>query len=105
MGETVYEDGVEAFAEIVREGETQAVPDGAVAKCGTAWGTYIHGLFDDDQFRHEFLAAARERFGLAPPRNPVNVTAEREARIDGWAEHLRQSLDMDLIRGWTRGAA
>ena len=100
MGETLYESGAEPFAEIVREGEPQPLADGAIAPSGRVWGTYIHGLFDDDGFRHKFIQAARKACGLAPPRSLVCVTAERQARIDRWAGHLRQSLNMDLIRGW-----
>jgi adenosylcobyric acid synthase len=100
LGETLYENGAEPFAEIVREGEQQSIPDGAIADAGRVWGTYIHGLFDDDAFRHRFLDLARHASGLAPARDLVRVTAQREARIDRWASHLRQSLDLDLIRGW-----
>jgi adenosylcobyric acid synthase len=100
MGETVYENGAEPFAEILREGETQPVADGAIASSGRVWGTYIHGLFDDDAFRHKVLDFARKKCGLAPAYTHIRVTAEREARIDRWAAHLRQSLDMKLIRGW-----
>ena len=64
------------------------------------WGTYIHGLFDADEYRHAFLRTARESCGLAPANDFVCVTAQREARIDRWARHLRESLDMPLIRGW-----
>jgi adenosylcobyric acid synthase len=102
MGETLYENGAEPFAEIVREGEQLPTLDGAVALSGRVWGTYIHGLFDDDAFRHGFLQFARQRCGLAPPRSHVCVTAERNARIDRWACHLRQSLDMTMIRGLTK---
>jgi len=100
MGETLYESGVEPFAEILREGEQEPTPDGALASSGRAWGTYVHGLFDVDAFRHRFLNGAREARGLAPARSYVCVTAERQSRIDCWANHLRQSLDIDLIRGW-----
>jgi adenosylcobyric acid synthase len=99
MGETLYENGAEPFAEILREGE-QPTSDGAIASSGRVWGTYVHGLFDDDLFRHRFLDSARQACGLAPARRHVRVTAERQARIDRWADHLRQSLDLDLIRGW-----
>ncbi len=67
---------------------------------GRVWGTYIHGLFDDDAFRHSFLRFARASCGLEPARSFASVTAAREARIDRWAGHLRQSLDMKLIRAW-----
>ena len=100
MGETRYEDGAQPFAEILRQGEPHSTKDGAVDPSGRVWGTYIHGLFDDDAFRHSFLDSARRRCGLAPARSYANVTAERQTRIDRWAAHLRQSLDMNLIRQW-----
>jgi adenosylcobyric acid synthase len=98
MGETLYETGAAPFAEILREGESQATCDGAVSASGRVWGTYIHGLFDDDRFRHALLDFARPACGLELTRNHVCVTAEREARIGRWASHLKQSLDMKLIR-------
>jgi len=100
MGETLYENGAEPFAQILREGGQQPTPDGAIASSGRVWGTYIHGLFDDDAFRHQVLEFARRTCGLAPADSHIRVTAEREARIDRWANHLRRSLDMKLIRGW-----
>jgi len=30
----------------------------------------------------------------------VNINAERDARIDRLADHLRKSLDMNLIKSW-----
>ena len=101
MGETVYENTATPFAEIVREGEPQPIADGAIASSGKHWGTYVHGIFDDDAFRHSFVDSARAACGLAPAQTHVFATAEREARIDRWADHLRQSVDMDLIRGLT----
>ena len=99
MGETLYQNGAEPFATILREGRRQPTADGAIDLSGRVWGTYIHGIFDDDAFRHGFLDAAREACGLAQPWSHACVTAERQARIDRWADHLRQSLDMNLIRG------
>jgi adenosylcobyric acid synthase len=101
MGETLRENGAEAFAEILREGVEQTVSDGSIASSGRTWGTYVHGIFDDDAFRHRFLNTARQASGLAPAHVHRCVTAERQARIDRWADHLRQSLDLDLIRSWT----
>jgi adenosylcobyric acid synthase len=103
MGETQYLDGAQPFAEILREGEQQAVPDGAIASSGRIWGTYVHGIFDDDFFRHKFVDSTREACGLSTAHSHLCVTAERQARIDRWANHLRQSLEMNLIRGWAKG--
>lgn len=99
MGETHYENGADPFADILREGEQQPIPDGAIASSGRVWGSYVHGLFDDDAFRRGFLAGVRKECGLAAAATYVCVTSERQARIDRWAAHLRQSLDMNFIRG------
>ena len=100
MGETRYERGAEPFSRITREGEAESIADGAIASGGRIWGTYIHGLFDDDAFRHAFIGAARETCGLRPARALMQVNQQRNARIDRWADHLRNSLDLNLIRGW-----
>ena len=97
MGETAYAGDAQVFAEIQRGGEPGCVRDGAVAEGGRAFGTYVHGLFHEDEFRHSFIAAARAACGLAPMQSRAFLTAERERRIDRLAEHVRQSLDMDLI--------
>jgi adenosylcobyric acid synthase len=86
MGETKFEGGPEC--------------GDAILSSGKVYGTYIHGLFDDDAFRHSFLNFARQSCGLAPAQSHVCVAGQREARIDRWADHLRQSLDLNLIRGW-----
>jgi adenosylcobyric acid synthase len=96
LGETVYGEGAVPFAEIRRAGDDTPRPDGAAH--ANVFGTYIHGLFSDDRFRHTFLTAARSALGLAPPRRLTFVTAEREGRIDRLAAHVRAALDMNLIR-------
>jgi adenosylcobyric acid synthase len=100
VGETFYESGSRPFAEIVRQGIPGSTPDGAVSASNPVLGTYVHGLFDNDDFRHSFLAALRCAADLAPTKIWANVCAEREARIDRLAGHLRKSLNMNLIRSW-----
>ncbi len=100
VGETFYEAGARPLADIVRQGISGSVPDGAVSASGRVLGTYVHGFFDNDDFRHAFLAAARRAVDLPPAETWANVAAEREARIDRLADHLRKSLDMNLIRSW-----
>lgn len=95
LGETACIDGTQPFAEIRRAGEPVARLDGAV--CGNIVGTYVHGLFTNDRFRHSLLSAVRGSRGLAPARDLVSITAERERRIDRFAAHVRSALDMNLI--------
>ncbi len=100
VGETSGADGLTPFAEITPIGAGGASRDGAVSADGLVMGTYVHGIFDDDAFRHAFVDAARTARGLSPAHAKAFVTAEREARLDRLASHLRRSLDMDLIRSW-----
>jgi adenosylcobyric acid synthase len=97
LGDTIYQEGAEPFAEIQRCGEDASRWDGAVASNRRALGTYVHGVFTDDAFRHSFLAAARAACGLTPLTEKIFATEERERRIDRLADHVRRALDMDLI--------
>jgi adenosylcobyric acid synthase len=67
-------------------------PDGAVSDDGRVLGSYLHGLFASDAFRHAFLARLTDRnaSGLA-------YEAEVEATLDKLAAHLERCLDLDRL--------
>jgi adenosylcobyric acid synthase len=100
VGETFYESCARPLADVMRHGTIDPVPDGAVNESGHVLGTYVHGFFDTDDFRHSFIEAARAFVGLASGSQWANVAAERDARIDRLACHLRKSLDVNLIKSW-----
>jgi adenosylcobyric acid synthase len=100
VGETLYQAGARRLANIERQGATEAIFDGAVSESGRVFGTYVHGFFDSDDFRHEFIQAARAAVDLAPAAAYVNSSAERNARMDRLARHLRKSLNMNLLKSW-----
>ncbi len=100
MGETDRLRGCAPFAEILPRETSEPLLDGAVSDDGRVLGTYVHGLFDDDAFRHSLVDTMRAACGLAPAQQHACVAAEREARLDRLAAHLRRSLDMNLIRSW-----
>jgi adenosylcobyric acid synthase len=103
IGETFYEPGGRALADVVRQGITDPVRDGAVGDSGRVLGTYVHGIFDNDDFRHAFIRAARAAVDLAPAEKFANVATGREGRLDRLADQLRKSLDMNLIKSWIVG--
>jgi adenosylcobyric acid synthase len=103
VGETFYETGACPLADIEREETMESVSDGAVSESGRVFGTYVHGLFDNDDFRHGFIQTARAAGDLAPAEKLARVGAEREARIDRLADHLKKSLDMNLLKSWIAG--
>jgi adenosylcobyric acid synthase len=94
VGETFYSAGCKPFS------LTPSGPDGAITDDGKVFGTYVHGIFDDDRFRHNLIDAVRLSCGLRPAAQKEFHTARREERIDRWAYHLRRSLKVDLILSW-----
>jgi adenosylcobyric acid synthase len=91
MGETTVGAGAFPFALLTRRsGREVELPDGAVSPDGRVFGTYLHGLFDNDGFRRGFLNRIREKKGLPP----LAETAPQDDPFDLLAAHLERHLDM-----------
>jgi adenosylcobyric acid synthase len=97
VGESLYGEGAQAFALI--DGEQQ---DGCVSADGHIFGTYLHGIFDDDLFRHAFITAARGFYQLAPALHFENWRETREASLTRLAATVRASIDLPRIFAWAR---
>lgn len=63
--------------------------DGAMSANGRIMGTYLHGVFSADAFRHQFLAS------LGVSSSGGNYRAGIEAALDELADGLEQCLDID----------
>ncbi len=64
---------------------------------GIVWGTYMHGIFDNDVFRRGLIDGIRTKKGLAPLSNVINYSGLRDEAIDRWADMLRENIDMNYI--------
>ena len=64
-------------------------------------GTYIHGIFDEDEFRETFITCLYERKGTkrdpAATAKRLSYRAFRENQIDWFAALLREHLDIPAI--------
>lgn len=60
------------------------------------WGTYMHGIFDADEFRRWFIDRLRERRGL-PPYGRVVAHYDLEPALDKLADVVRYNLDITAI--------
>ncbi len=69
---------------------------GAGTEDGLLWGTYLHGLFDDDEYRRWFIDRLRVKKGLQPIGR-VLVNYDHEPALDRLADIVRQSFQMDEI--------
>ncbi|MEE9569689.1 MAG: cobyric acid synthase [Candidatus Binatia bacterium] len=73
------------------------IPDGGVACDGRVWGTYLHGIFDNDDFRNTLLNGLRKKRGLPLRKVPVSFARAREKSITEFAKTVEESLDMDGV--------
>lgn len=73
--------------------------EGAVNESGLVWGTSIHGLFDQPEFRRGWLNRVRGRKGLSPisAHESELVAAHLRGELDRWADHLERYVSMDAI--------
>jgi adenosylcobyric acid synthase len=65
---------------------------------GNCWGTYIHGIFDNDLFRRDMVNTLRKRKGLDPLAPCCSYSVIKERAIDDLADMVRQNLDVDSVR-------
>lgn len=61
------------------------------------FGTYVHGIFDNDKFRRDFLNIVRRKKNLSPLEVARNIFAEKQKNYDRVAEIVRENLNMSLL--------
>jgi adenosylcobyric acid synthase len=71
--------------------------DGCLSVDGNVMGTYIHGLFRNDPLRHAILSELASQKGRAFSSGALDVSFDEQ--YDRLAAHVRNNLDMGLIRG------
>ncbi|MBR0261792.1 MAG: cobyric acid synthase [Selenomonadaceae bacterium] len=64
---------------------------------GNIFGTYVHGIFDNDDFRRKFLNAVRLKKNLPPLQSVRNVRAEKQKNYERLAKIVRDNLNMNLL--------
>lgn len=85
LGETTGPDRARPFA------QTGGGPEGAISSDGLVAGTYLHGCFSADGFRHAWLKS----LGAAASVFAYEQTIEHT--LDALAAHLEKHLDIDAI--------
>ncbi|WP_119300474.1 cobyric acid synthase [Dongia deserti] len=72
--------------------DLQGRPDGAISADGRIMGTYVHGIFASDGFRHAFLNSLRARAASG-----VAYESLVDQVLDELADHLARHLDTERI--------
>lgn len=90
MGRTRLQKGAQSF--VTLSGNRDGCCKDNVA------GTYLHGIFDEEDFRRAFVGLLCERKGVPYGQSgPVSFREYKEQQYDRLAEVLRESLDMEQI--------
>ncbi|MBT3355379.1 MAG: cobyric acid synthase [Candidatus Scalindua sp.] len=98
MGETELLNGTAPFLKILERSDKEvSMDDGAVSSDGNVIGSYLHGIFDNDEFRLELINRLRESKGLPPMLAEELNTVDKEAEYDKLADWFREHIDIDLI--------
>ncbi len=63
------------------------------------FGTYVHGIFDNDLFRRSFLNFVRKGKGFGPLPVRLNYREYRLSQFDRLAEWLSSNCDVDKLLG------
>lgn len=99
MGHTAFtrEADKHPFTVCQRRGNTCASQEGTANAAGNVFGTYIHGVFDNDVFRRSVLNAIRHNKGLEALANTRNVMAEKQQAYEHLADVVENALDMEKL--------
>jgi adenosylcobyric acid synthase len=83
---------------VERNGKPVQVEDGLISSDGRVWGSYLHGLFDNDGLRHRVISRLQQGDDLVPTRERLSSFHHwKEEQYDKLAAHLRKHIDMDRI--------
>ncbi len=63
------------------------------------WGTYIHGIFDNDSFRRGIIDYMRHLKGLKPLKFTFSYKDIKEKALNNLSNIIAENLDMDFIEG------
>jgi adenosylcobyric acid synthase len=99
MGQSRVLGPATSLLEIVeRNGKPVKVKDGLVSGDGRVWGSYLHGLFDNDGLRHRVISRFLAGDALVSTEERLSsFNRWKQEQYDKLATHLRKHMDMDRI--------
>lgn len=94
LGSRIFSENLDGYE--IHAGESN-LNGQKIIVAGNVFGTYVHGIFDNDDFRLKFLNAVRLKKNLPPLASTRNVRAEKQKNYERLANIVRQNLNMDLL--------
>lgn len=98
MGETKLTGNAQSIFTITERSEEKTeLQDGYINEQKNVFGTYCHGLFDNDNLRRAVINALRKRKGLEALPVQFEYRKYKESEFDRLAETVRKNFDMDAF--------
>ena len=95
MGKTVLTHSAQSLFNIVRRSNQPVqVQDGYINETHHIFGTYCHGIFDNDDLRRAIINALRKRKGLDTLPVQFRYRQYKESEFDRLADTVRKHFDM-----------
>ncbi len=94
MGKRPFNGSCRPLMLLEKDGEL--VADGAMTDDGLVFGTYLHGLFDSDDFTRALVNGLRRRKGLDALDTALHY-AQYNQQFDILAAAMRQHIDIEKI--------
>lgn len=95
MGESAV-NTEEAFAKVRNTADGTEYMDGCVR--GNVAGTYLHGIFDIQEFSDSFVRMLCKRRGISPDSGThISYDMYKQGEYDKLADVIRDNMDMDYI--------
>jgi adenosylcobyric acid synthase len=76
------------------------VMDGSIND--NCWGSYLHGIFENDLFRRSVINHSRQKRGLKPLNTHVDYCKIKEVAIEKLADIVKENMDIGFIKGAIR---
>lgn len=95
LGEKNFSENLEGYE--IHSGTTKNLGDKKIISEKNIFGTYVHGIFDNDDFRRKILNAVRRKKNLPPLEVSRNLRAEKQKNYDRLAKIVRENLNLDLL--------
>jgi len=68
------------------------------SKNNNCWGTYLHGIFENDSFRRGIINHARKKRKLSPLDSKAIYADIKDKAINNLANIVKENIDLDFIK-------
>lgn len=101
MGQTKYLKNTKALFKLKQRSNKKVnLKDGAVNQSGSCFGTYLHGIFDNDNFRAKLLQKLKKNRKIdfrESESSSSNYEQKIEKSLDRAADIVEQRIDVDKL--------